>query len=80
MDYSGRTAIPCAYSVEDHIQSLLKKLLATEDAEEFEALSRELKTALHERIEKLREDARGLKSQTVENERRKRPRTFKNKP
>jgi len=64
--------------VEDHIQSLLKKLLATEDAEEFETLSRELKTALHERIEKLREDARGLKD--VESDRRKRPRNSKNKP
>jgi len=64
--------------VEDQIQSLLKKLLATEDAEEFETLSQELKTALHERIEKLRADARGLN--TLESERRKRPRSGKNKP
>lgn len=65
--------------MEDQIQHLLKKLLATEDAEEFETLSRELKAALHERIEKLRKDARGLKSQT-EADRRKRPRDGKNKP
>jgi hypothetical protein len=66
--------------VEDRIQSLLKKLLATEDSEEFETLSRELKAALHERIEKLRAEARGLKSRSAEGDRRKRPRNGKNKP
>jgi hypothetical protein len=81
MDYSGRTVKACATSpVEDQIQQLLKKLLATEDAEEFETLSRELKNALHQRIEKLRDEARGLKSTTVEGERRKRLRNGKNKP
>jgi predicted nucleic acid-binding Zn-ribbon protein len=66
--------------VEDQIQRLLKKLLATEDAEEFETLSRELKTALHERIEKLRDEARALKLKAGESDRRKRPRNGKNKP
>ena len=66
--------------VEDQIQRLLKKLLATEDAEEFETLSRELKAALHERIEQLRTEAQGLKLKTQESERRKRPRNDKNKP
>lgn len=71
---------PAPCPVEDQIQRLLRKLLATEDAEEFETLSRELKTALHERIEQLRNEARGLKSKTIESERRKRPRNGKNKP
>ena len=66
--------------MDDQIQVLLKKLLATEDLEEFEVLSRQLKTALHERIEKLREDARGLASNPGETERRKRPRSAKDKP
>jgi len=66
--------------VEDQIQRLLKKLLATEDAAEFETLSRELKTALHERIEKLREEARDLKLKTGESDHRKSPRSGKNKP
>jgi hypothetical protein len=68
------------YPVEDQIQRLLKKLLATEDAEEFGSLSRELKAALHERIEKLRKEARGLNLKTGDADRRKRPRDGKNKP
>ncbi len=66
--------------MDDQVQSLLKKLLATEDPDEFEVLSRDLKTALHERIEKLRNDARGLKSQPGDIDRGKRPRNGKNKP
>jgi hypothetical protein len=66
--------------VEDQIQQLLKKLLATEDAQEFETLSHELKATLHERIEKLRDEARGLKSRTAESDRGKRPRNTKNRP
>lgn len=66
--------------MDDQIQILLRKLLATEDAGEFGVLSRELKSALHERIEKLRSDARGLKSRPSDIEGRKRPRNGKNKP
>ena len=73
-----RARTPCP--VDDQIQVLLKKLLATEDLQEFEALSGQLKTALHDRIEKLRKDARGLTSKPGETERRKRPRSAKDKP
>lgn len=66
--------------VEDPIQQLLKRLLATQDTAEFEELSRELKSALHERVEKLRKEAQGLKEQSAAAERRKRPRNGKNKP
>jgi len=66
--------------VEDQIQQLLDKLLATEDAQEFETLSHELKATLHERIEKLWAEARGLKSKTAESDRQKRPRNSKNRP
>jgi len=67
--------------VDEYIQGLLKKLLATEDAAEFDQLSNELKSALHARIEQLRKDARGLKTgKIVEADRRKRPRNDKNKP
>ena len=67
-------------TVDDQIQRLLKKLLATEDTQEFDTLSRELKAALHEKIEKLRRDARELKSRTGETDRRKRLRNGRNKP
>ena len=75
---SDRYKTPCP--VDDQIQRLLKKLLATEDPAEFEVLSHDLKAALHERIEKLRKDARGLNSKGVDRDRRKRPRNGKNKP
>jgi len=48
-------------NVDDPIHLLLKKLLATEDLVEFDAISLELKTQLHERVERLRKDAQGLK-------------------
>jgi len=66
--------------VDDQIQDLLKKLLATEDLAEFEVLSRDLKAALHDRIEKLRLEARKLNSKSSEDDRPKRPRNGKNKP
>jgi len=75
----NRHPAPC--HVDEYIQGLLKKLLATEDAAEFDQLSNELKSALHARIEQLRKEARGLKTgKVVEADRRKRPRNGKNKP
>jgi len=67
--------------VDEYIRGLLKKLLATEDAAEFDLLSNELKSALHTRIEQLRKEARGLKTgKGNEVDRRKRPRNGTNKP
>ena len=60
--------------MEDYIHRLLQKLLATEDLAEFEALSTELKTALHERVESLRRHAQGLRPKAAPRERRKVPR------
>jgi hypothetical protein len=65
--------------VDDPIQKILKKLLATNDPLEFDALSSHLRTMLHERIEKLRKEARSLKPSHA-TERRNRPRSERNKP
>jgi hypothetical protein len=61
-------------SVDDSIHKLLKKLLATDDPVEFDALSIQLRSLLHERIEQLRKEARSLKPNTKVSDRRKRPR------
>jgi len=67
--------------VDDPIHLLLKKLLATEDLVEFDAISLELKTKLHERIEALREQAKGLRSDPAESHaRRKRTKDGGNNP
>ncbi|HXJ87507.1 MAG TPA: hypothetical protein VMS18_11870 [Candidatus Binatia bacterium] len=47
--------------VDDPIHALLKKLLATNDLVEFDSLSAQLRSMLHERIEQLRKDAKSLK-------------------
>lgn len=60
--------------VDDPIHTLLKKLLATDDLVEFEELSRQLRSMLHERIEQLRNEAKSLKPRARTPERRKRPR------
>jgi len=54
--------------------------LATEDHAEFEKLSHELRTMLHDRIEALRKDAQALQSKTRKTERRKRRRNGGNAP
>ena len=64
----------------DPIHPLLQKLLATEDPAEFEDISRQLRSMLHERIEQLRSQARELKNKEQKVERRKRRRNGSNKP
>ena len=66
--------------LEDPLHPLLKKLLATEDPAEFERLSHDLRTMLHERIEELRRDAQALQSKVKKTERRKRKRNDGNAP
>lgn len=66
--------------MDDPIHNLLKKLLATEDVREFDALSTELRLLLHERIEQLRKDAKSLQAKPQRVERRKRPRDGAYKP
>ena len=66
--------------MDDPIHKLLKKLLATDDLVEFDALSLQLRTMLHERIEHLRNDAKSLKPKLNSPERRKRPRNGAKKP
>ena len=66
--------------MEDPLHPLLKKLLQTQDPTEFEKLSVELRSLLHERIEALRKDAQSLKSKAIAAERRKRRRNGGNKP
>lgn len=60
--------------VDDTIRNLLKKLLATDDVVEFDALSSELRSMLHERIEQLRNEAKSLKPRLRTPEQRKHPR------
>lgn len=60
--------------VDDPIYLLLKGLLETDEPAEFDALSEELKSALHERVENLRHQARSLKEKYSDLECRKRPR------
>ena len=59
---------------------MLEKLLVTEDLVEFQALSMQLRSMLHERVENLRNDAKTLKSTAKPAERRKRPRDGPKKP
>ena len=66
--------------MEDPLHPLLRKLLATEDAGEFEKLSHDLRSMLHERIEELRKDAQELQSKIRKDERRKRKRNGGNTP
>jgi len=66
--------------LEDPIHSLLRKLLATEDPGEFEKLSLQLRSMLHERIEQLRADAQALKAKEQKAEQRKRKRNGGNRP
>lgn len=66
--------------VDDPIHKLLKKLLATDDPVEFDALSHQLRSMLHERIERLRSEARSLKPKLRTADRRNRPRNGVNKP
>lgn len=66
--------------MEDPIHKLLKNLLATDDPLEFDDLSRQLRTVLHDRIEQLRQDAKSLKPKQRSEERRKGPRHGTNKP
>lgn len=73
--YLGR-----AQRLEDPIQPLLRKLLASEDPAEFEEISLQLRSMLHERIEQLRKQAQSLKSKAQKVERRKRKRTDGNEP
>jgi hypothetical protein len=77
VDYIG-----CAQGlyVEDPIYQLLEKLIATEDLAEFDSISLQLKSLLHERIENLRRDARALKHRSASSERRRRPRNVGNEP
>lgn len=65
----------------DPIHNVLKKLLATEDLAEFDALSAQLRSMLHERIERLRKEAKSLNSngRNVDRQRRSRDGTA-NKP
>ena len=58
--------------VDDPIHKLLKKLLATDDPAEFDGLSRQLRTVLHDRIEQLRKEAKSLKPKQRTTESRKR--------
>ncbi len=67
-------------NVEDAIHQLLKKLLATDDPVEFDSLSSQLKSTLHDRIERLRQQAQGLKDATRSSERRRKSRNGGNKP
>ena len=60
--------------MDDPIHKLLKKLLATNDLVEFDELSRQLSSMLHERIEQLGNEAKSLKPRVRTPERRKRPR------
>ena len=60
--------------MDDPIHKLLKKLIATDDLVEFDALSLQLRSMLHERIEHLRNEAKSLKPKLTPVERRKRPR------
>lgn len=60
--------------MDDPIHKLLKKLLATDDLVEFDALSRQLRSMLHDHIELLRNEAKSLKPKIRTPERRKRPR------
>ena len=60
--------------MDDPIHKLLKELLATDDVVEFDALSVQLRSMLHERIEQLRNDTKSLKTKLTPVERRKRPR------
>jgi hypothetical protein len=67
--------------VDDPIHLLLKKLLATEDLVEFDALSLELRTKLHDRVDRLRKEAQALTRNPSDPEgRRRRPKDGGNKP
>jgi hypothetical protein len=66
--------------LEGPLHPLLRKLLATENPVEFEKLSHELRTMLHDRIEALRKDAQALQSKARKAERRKRKRNNGNAP
>ena len=78
MHYSGPTD---ALTLDDPLHPLLRKLLATEDPAEFEELSLQLRTMLHNRIEQLRLEAKQVLKPTAppKPERRKRKRNG-NKP
>jgi len=66
--------------MDDVVHKLLKKLLATEDVAEFDALSLQLRSLLHERIEELRKEAKSLKPKSKIPDRRKAPRNGATKP
>ena len=67
-------------ALEDPIHPLLRKLLATDDPVEFEEVSLQLRSMLHQRIEQLRADAQALKAKEQKLERRRRRRNDGNKP
>ena len=79
MHYISPTPGTCP-SPEDPIHPLLRKLLASEDPAEFEEISLQLRSMLHERIEQLRKQAQSLKPKEHKVERRKRKRTDGNRP
>lgn len=69
----GQSVLCVPDIVDDPIHALLKKLLATDDLVEFDSLSVQLRSMLHERIEQLRREAKSLKP-TPQPERKGRPR------
>lgn len=75
---NGPAALPNI--VDDPIHKLLKKLLASDDPVEFDGLSRQLRTVLHDRIEQLRRDAKSLRPKHRPAEPRKIPRNGTKKP
>ncbi len=66
--------------MEDPIHPLLRKLLASEDPAEFEEISLQLRSMLHERIEQLRTQAQSLEAKEQRVDRRKRKRNGSNRP
>jgi hypothetical protein len=80
VNYISPTAQRLPDNVDDLIHKLLSKLLATDDPVEFDSLSRQLRTVLHDRIEQLRKDAKSLKSKLRSSDRRKSPRNGTNNP
>lgn len=81
MDYSLANPWTGHNLQDDPIHNVLQKLLATEDLAEFDALSAQLRSMLHERIERLRKEAKSLNSngRNVDRQRRSRDGTT-NKP
>jgi len=57
--------------LDDPIHSLLTRLLAAKDPVEIDSLSVELRAALHERINSLREEARSISRRSSRTDRKK---------